>query len=153
MKALGIVVVVLLIVVLVGWIAGWLEFSSESRAGGREVSVRIDQDEISSDTAAVKDRVTGATRDVLEEDEDEVPTATDGEPLVADGTIVSLSDDSLTVADADGQHVTYVLGEGTVIEIDGSAGDVSGLAVGDEVTVWVDDTQSGAAALRVVVEH
>ena len=140
MKTLGLLLFVILLVAFAGYVAGWLEFSSESHAGDTEVSVRVDDEELSADAERAKEKVQDLKRRVLD----------DGH-LAASGTVEEVDDSTFTLVDGDGRSTTYLLDDDTDIEVGGSGDEAGALRIGDRVTVWTDDDGPETLARRVVI--
>jgi hypothetical protein len=142
------IVLVLLVagVVGLGFYRGWFSVTSDSADAKSNITLTMDQDKFQEDRKSATDSVQGLGQ------QGEVEAGAPGEKSM-DGTLVSVSGDTLTMTNEEGMEHSHALVAGAEVTRDGKAGEVADLKPGMRLRVTTESAEPYAVTRIEVLDE
>lgn len=137
-RLIGAVVVVLAIGACLAFYLGWFHVGADNADGKSNVTLSVDKEKVKEDSKAAVEKV----EELGHQLKDKVSGASD---KTMDGTVVSIINDKLTMANQSGKEHSHSLTASTKVTVDGKASTVAELKKGEKIRVTTEKN----VALRI----
>jgi hypothetical protein len=138
-RLIFVVVLVVAGVVGLGFYLGWFHVGSENANGSSSVTLSVDKDKFQKDEHTAVTNVQDLERQITGK------IAGPSEKRM-DGTVVSVSEDKLTMADKEGKEHSHALAANVKVTCDGKVCTAADLKAGMKIRVTADTTDRHAAS-------